>query len=111
MLKESGEKVQAADKTEVEAALAEARKALEGTNAAEMRAAHETLTKASHKLAEALYKANAAGPAAGQGAPSAQADGTPGDGHPTCPGHSNATGLRLYYDSVNRPSNVGGGVI
>jgi molecular chaperone DnaK len=79
MLKESGEKVQAADKTEVESALADARKALEGTNAAEMRAAHETLTKASHKLAEALYKANAA-PAAGQGAPSAQADGTPGEG-------------------------------
>jgi len=78
MLKESGEKVQAADKTEVEAALADARKALDGTNAAEMRTAHETLTKASHKLAEALYKANAAGPAAGQGAPSAQADGTPG---------------------------------
>jgi molecular chaperone DnaK len=44
-----------------------------------MRAAHETLTKASHKLAEAMYKANAASPgAAGQGAPSAQADGAPG---------------------------------
>ena len=78
MLKESGEKVQAADKTEVESALADARKALEGTNAAEMRTAHETLTKASHKLAEALYKANAAGATAGQGAPSAQADGAPG---------------------------------
>jgi molecular chaperone DnaK len=78
MLKESGEKVQAADKTEVESALADARKALEGTNAADMRAAHETLTKASHKLAEALYKANAAGGAPGQGAPTAQADGTPG---------------------------------
>ena len=79
MLKESGEKVQAADKTEVEAALADARKALEGTNAADMRAAHEKLTSASHKLAEVLYKANAAaGPGAGPGAPSAQADGTPG---------------------------------
>ncbi|WP_109486611.1 molecular chaperone DnaK [Occallatibacter savannae] len=77
MLKESGEKVQAADKTEVESALADARKALDGGKAADMRAAHETLTKASHKLAEALYKANAANPAAGQGAPSAQADGTP----------------------------------
>ena len=32
MLKDSGEKVQAADKTEVEAALAEAKKALEGTD-------------------------------------------------------------------------------
>ena len=34
MLKESGEKVQAADKTEVESALAEAKKTLEGTPAA-----------------------------------------------------------------------------
>ena len=44
-----------------------------------MRAAHEKLTHASHKLAEVLYKANAA--SAGLGAPSAQADGTPGGGH------------------------------
>jgi molecular chaperone DnaK len=78
MLKESGEKVQAADKTDVEAALAEAKKTLEGSpSVAELRAANDKLTQASHKLAEVLYKANAA--AAGQGAPTAQADGTPGD--------------------------------
>jgi molecular chaperone DnaK len=77
MLKESGEKVQAADKTEVESALADARKALDGGSTADMKAANETLTKASHKLAEALYKANAAGATAGQGASSAQADGAP----------------------------------
>jgi molecular chaperone DnaK len=41
-----------------------------------MRAAQDKLTQASHKLAEVLYKANAA--AAGQGSPTAQADGTPG---------------------------------
>jgi molecular chaperone DnaK len=77
MLKESGEKVQAADKTEVESALAEAKKTLEGSpSVAEMRAANDKLTQASHKLAEVLYKANAA--AAGQGTPTAQADGTPG---------------------------------
>ena len=58
--------MQAADKTEVEAALAEAKKTLEGTpSVAELKAAHEKLTQASHKLAEVLYKANAA--AAGQG--------------------------------------------
>jgi molecular chaperone DnaK len=73
MLKESGEKVQAADKTEVEAALAEAKKTLEsGASAKDLRAAHEKLTQASHKLAEALYKANAAqaqsGPADGASA-------------------------------------------
>jgi molecular chaperone DnaK len=82
MLKESGEKVQAADKTEVEAALAEAKKVLEGTpTSAELKAAHEKLTHASHKLAEVLYKANAeaaaAAPAAGAtpeaGAPAADA--------------------------------------
>jgi molecular chaperone DnaK len=77
MLKDSGEKVQAADKTDVEAALAEAKKTLEGSpSVAEMRAANDKLTQASHKLAEVLYKANAA--AAGQGTPTAQADGTPG---------------------------------
>ncbi|MFP5209716.1 MAG: molecular chaperone DnaK [Acidobacteriota bacterium] len=79
MLKESGEKVAAADKTEVEAALADAKKALEGTpSLPEMKSAQERLTQASHKLAEALYKASAAqaGPApgepeAGAGAPPA----------------------------------------
>jgi molecular chaperone DnaK len=77
MLKESGEKVQAADKTEVESALAEAKKTLEGSpSVAEMRAANDKLTQASHKLAEVLYKANAA--AAGQTTATAQADGTPG---------------------------------
>ncbi len=66
MLKESGEKVQAADKTEVEAALADAKKTLEGTpSSAELKAAHEKLTHASHKLAEVLYKANAEQAAAG----------------------------------------------
>jgi molecular chaperone DnaK len=70
MLKDSGEKVQAADKTEVESALAQAKSTLAGTpKSSEMRAAHEKLTKASHKLAEALYKANAAqaGPAGAPG--------------------------------------------
>jgi molecular chaperone DnaK len=66
MLKDSGEKVQAADKTEVEAALADSKKLLEGTpSVKELKDAHEKLTHASHKLAEILYKANAASPAPG----------------------------------------------
>ena len=64
MLKEGGEKVEASDKTEVETALADAKTALSGEpDAAELNAAREKLTTASHKLAEALYKANAAAPA------------------------------------------------
>jgi molecular chaperone DnaK len=74
MLKDAGEKVQAADKTEVESSLADAKKTLEGTSSAqELRAAQEKLTQASHKLAEALYKANSA--QAGAAAPSGTADG------------------------------------
>ncbi|HZB89369.1 MAG TPA: molecular chaperone DnaK, partial [Terracidiphilus sp.] len=72
MLKDAGEKLQAADKTEVESALAEAKKTLEGEpSAAEMTAAQEKLTTASHKLAEVLYKANS-------GQPTEPAAGEPG---------------------------------
>src|SRR5215472_4719559 len=50
MLKDSGEKVQAADKTEVESALEDAKKTLGGTpNASELNSARERLTTASHK--------------------------------------------------------------
>ncbi|HET8637002.1 MAG TPA: molecular chaperone DnaK [Acidobacteriaceae bacterium] len=66
MLKENGDKVSGAEKSDVESALADAKKTLEGSpSAADMNAAREKLTSASHKLAEAMYKANAAGPAAG----------------------------------------------
>jgi molecular chaperone DnaK len=65
MLKDAGEKVTAADKGDVEAALAEAKKVLEGTpTPEELNAAKEKLTAASHKLAEAMYKASAATPPA-----------------------------------------------
>jgi len=74
LIKDSSGKVADADKTEVEAALADAKKTLEGTpSAEELKAAHEKLTTASHKLAEALYKANAAAGAA----PDAAAAGEP----------------------------------
>jgi molecular chaperone DnaK len=72
MLKEGGEKMAAADKTDVEAALADAKKTLEGSpSTSELKSAHERLTQASHKLAEAMYKASST-----QGA----APGGPSDG-------------------------------
>jgi molecular chaperone DnaK len=65
MLKDGGEKVDASDKGEVESALAEAKGTLSGDpDVSSMNAAREKLTAASHKLAEALYKANAAGASA-----------------------------------------------
>jgi molecular chaperone DnaK len=61
MLKDAGDKIQGPEKTEVESVLADSKKVLEGTpSSVELKAAHEKLTQASHKLAEVMYKANAA---------------------------------------------------
>jgi molecular chaperone DnaK len=65
MLKENGDKISGDEKGQVESAVADAKKALEGTDAAAMNAAREKLTQASHKLAEAMYKAQQAQPADG----------------------------------------------
>jgi molecular chaperone DnaK len=66
MLKENGDKVSGSEKAEVETALAGAKKVLEDKpTAADMNAAREKLTQASHKLAEAMYKANASSAGAG----------------------------------------------
>ncbi len=77
MLKEAGDKVQGSERTEVETALADARKALESNApAAELKAQQEKLTTASHKMAEVLYKANAA-------AGTNPTEGQPTTGEPT----------------------------
>jgi len=71
MLKDNGDKVSGSEKSDVEDALAQAKTTLAGTSSvAELNAAKEKVTAASHKLAEAMYKANAANPTAGtEGAP------------------------------------------
>jgi len=68
MLKENRDKVPADDAAAVEAALTDARKALEGGDTAAMVGAKDSLTAATHKLAEALYK-NANQQQAGGAAP------------------------------------------
>jgi molecular chaperone DnaK len=76
LLKENREKLPEADVKAAEDAVAQARKAGEGEDAASLRSAQEELTRLSHKLAESLYKgstpppdqgAPGAGPAAGSG--------------------------------------------
>jgi molecular chaperone DnaK len=80
MLRESGDKISGSERGEVENAIADAKKALESGDKASMDRARETLTQASHKLAEQMYKsagaqgAPGAGPGAGAG-PSAGASG------------------------------------
>jgi len=61
MLKDAGDKVSGSDKSDVETALEDAKKTLAGApSSSELNSARERLTTASHKLAEAMYKANAA---------------------------------------------------
>jgi molecular chaperone DnaK len=68
---EHKEKLGPDEKGELERALADAKKALESENASEMESAAERLTKASHKLAEAMYRQQAGGGAGPEtGAPS-----------------------------------------
>jgi molecular chaperone DnaK len=79
MLREHGDKISGSERGDVENALADAKKALEGGDKAAMDRARETLTSASHKLAEAMYRA--AQPAGGQ----AGAQPGPGAGAATPP--------------------------
>jgi molecular chaperone DnaK len=73
-LSENGDKVPAADKTAIETEIAALRTALSSSDAGEIKAKIENLSKAAFKLGEAMYKPDAggeghdAGPGAGHGA-------------------------------------------
>ena len=73
-LADLGDKVPADEKSEVEAAIAEAKKALEGTDIEAIKAAGEKLTAASQKLAQIVYSNTEEQTAAGAGAGSAAGD-------------------------------------
>jgi len=55
-LADLGEKVDAGTKSEVEAAIADLKKAMEGEDVDEIKRLSEALTQSSHKLAEAMYQ-------------------------------------------------------
>jgi molecular chaperone DnaK len=57
-LKENREKISAEDATNIEAAIEETKKAMTENDAEKLNAATDKLTAASHKLAEAMYKAS-----------------------------------------------------
>src|SRR5262249_29552834 len=61
-LREHGDKVSADDKQAIETALGELREALKGDDLDRIKRAQETLTAASHKLAEAMYREAQANP-------------------------------------------------
>jgi len=77
MLKEQGDKISGSDRGDVENALADAKKAVESNDKAQMEKARETLTQASRKLAEQMYKSAQSQAAPGAG-PQASAGPEPG---------------------------------
>ena len=60
-LKDLGDQVEAEDKTSIESAIADLKKALEGSDKDDIDARTQTLAEASSKLAEKAYAANAEG--------------------------------------------------
>jgi molecular chaperone DnaK len=68
-LREHRDKIDGASVSDIEAAVQEAKRAMEDGNADKMRAAMDRLNSVSHKIAEAMYKASTAGgPSAHAGA-------------------------------------------
>ncbi len=71
-LKEYGDKVSAADKDKIEAAIKATEEAIKGSDKAEIEAKTQALAEASHKLAEQMYAQPSSGPAGDSGAASSK---------------------------------------
>jgi molecular chaperone DnaK len=100
LVKDNQEKLPEAQKNEIEAAIAEGRKALEAGKKDGMDQAYEKLTKASHRLAEEIYRtasAAAGAPPAGEG-PAAAGGQTP-------PAAEGDVVDAEYVDVESKPSN------
>ena len=69
MLNENRDKISGSDVSNLESAISEARKAMEQGGADNLKRATENLTKASHKLAEAMYQQGGSQAGGQQGAP------------------------------------------
>jgi molecular chaperone DnaK len=72
MLKENGDKISGGERGEVENALGDAKKSLESGDHKSMQTARDRLQSASHKLAEAMYKATPPNADAGAQQPGAE---------------------------------------
>ena len=88
-IKDGGDKVPAAEKTALEAAIAELREVLTGEDVAAITAKTEALGALSMKLGEAMYKASQA---AGEGPTGGPGDGGGAAGGPGAAGAAGAGG-------------------
>jgi molecular chaperone DnaK len=82
-LKDLGEKVDGETRGNIESASADLKKAMEGDDVEEIKRLSETLTQASHKVAEAMYKQASEAGAAGAAGPGPEADGGADAGAPS----------------------------
>ena len=99
-LKEAGDKVNAADKQQIEAAIADLKQALSSDNIADIKAKTEALQQAAYKIAEEMYKQQGAQPG-GDASASANASGSGGSS-----GGANTSGTAddVDYEVVNDES-------
>jgi molecular chaperone DnaK len=86
-IKDLGDKVNAADKSKAEEAIADLRKALEGGDIEDIRTKTEALKQVSYKIAEEIYKQQAAQQGAQPGGP--QGPGADSGAGPQSPGGEN----------------------
>jgi molecular chaperone DnaK len=89
MLREHRDKLSESDAKSVEAAIADCKKALEGGDVDGINRAADALTQASHKVAEAMYKAG--------GQPGGQPGPGPGDGAGAKAGEKNDDVIDAEY--------------
>ncbi len=94
MLREHGDKISGSERGDVENAVADAKKALESNDKDQMTRARDTLTQASHKLAEQMYRA-----AQPQGAPGAGAQ--PGAAGPGPQPNANGGGSKKEGEVID----------
>ncbi len=97
MLREQGDKISGSERGDVENAIADAKKALESNDKAAMDKARETLTQASHKLAEQMYKS-----AQSQAQPGAAGAGSQADGNASEPKKDEGVIDAEYVDVENK---------
>jgi molecular chaperone DnaK len=69
MLKDTGDKIGSAEKSAIESAMEDMKKAMAGTDAQAIQRALDQLTAAQHKAAETLYRQQAAGASSASGGP------------------------------------------
>jgi len=102
MLKDTGDKLASADKSAIESAMENVKKAMEGTDSAGIQRALDQLTSAQHKAAESLYRQQApgGGPSAGTG---------PGPGGAGTRGRRRDGGWRGQFGTGDRRCDRRGG--